>query len=191
MEYPLVEALTGCVGAGMLYSVSLFIPSATWADYLMAYTMGLILIPVIIIDLRHFLIPDMMVLPGALIAWVLADFRVNFDIFDSLMGGFGIALGLWAFATLLSWVLKKQAMGFGDVKFMLFAGSILGFQDALLAVVLSSFIGLIIIPFLTLMGSHQGGKKFPYGPMLGIATFMSFYWSEKIWSWYFEFVGLS
>lgn len=189
-EYPIVEFVTGVVGVLMIGAADLWIVDATWADYLVSYTLGLILVPVVVIDLRHYLIPDMMVLPGALIALALASFRQDFSLLDSALGGFGVAFALWGFATIMSWALKKQAMGFGDVKYMLFAGCILGFQNGILNVILGSLVGLVIIPFLKILGLRDLSGKFPFGPMLAVGTLLALFWGQEIWTLYFSLIGL-
>lgn len=190
VEYPIVEFIGAAVGCLMILGVKFWMPYALWGDYLMAFALGLILIPVIVIDFRHFLIPDMMVLPGAIIAWSLASFRYDFSFFESLISGWSVALGLWLFATVLSWVIKKRAMGFGDVKYMLFAASILGWQDGILNIVLGAFIGLAFIPLMAIFKSSSPSGMIPFGPMLGLGTVIAFFWSEPIWATYFKMIGL-
>ncbi len=184
-EYPIVESVTGLLGLLALFMVQSWFVDPLWGDYIAAFILMMVLVPVVVIDLRHYLIPDMIVLPAAVVIWAISPFRSQMGIVDSFIGGFGIALGLWGFAAIMSFALKKQAMGFGDVKYMLFAGSLLGFRNAVLTIVIGSFTGLIIIPLLKAFNQRELSSKFPFGPMLGFGTFVALFWGDKIWALYF------
>ena len=61
-------------------------------------------------------------------------------------------------------VLPREAMGFGDVKFMAAIGAFLGWQATLFALVVSSFLGSAVgIVGMTMKGRKRFAR-IPYGP---------------------------
>lgn len=66
--------------------------------------------------------------------------------------------------------LPREAMGFGDVKFMAAIGAFLGWQAAIFSLVVSSFIGAMAGGLLILLGRHARSKPIPYGPYIAAAA---------------------
>ncbi|MBU6392832.1 MAG: prepilin peptidase, partial [Planctomycetes bacterium] len=65
------------------------------------------------------------------------------------------------------WALKKDAMGFGDVKLMCMVGGFVGWKLAVAVFFVAPFFGLLMaIPVLIFKKSHL----IPYGPFLSLAT---------------------
>ena len=68
-----------------------------------------------------------------------------------------------------------NAMGGGDIKWMLALGSFLGTQKVLIALFLA-FIFAAVISILLLIFKIKGRKEFiPFGPFLAIGCFVSFH----------------
>jgi len=77
---------------------------------------------------------------------------------------------------------KKEAMGFGDVKLMAMLGTFLGIKKVILTFFIAPFLGLIFgIIYLIKKKSHY----IPYGPFLSLASLISLFWGEKIFSFFF------
>ena len=64
----------------------------------------------------------------------------------------------------------REAMGFGDVKFMAAIGAFTGWQGVLFALLGSSFAGLLVNVGLSAIGRRQWTARIPYGPYLAAAT---------------------
>ncbi|HWN95400.1 MAG TPA: A24 family peptidase, partial [Methylomirabilota bacterium] len=67
-------------------------------------------------------------------------------------------------------VLPREAMGFGDVKFMAAIGAFLGWQATLFSLVVSSFIGALVGGLLILLKRHERSNPIPYGPYIAAAA---------------------
>jgi leader peptidase (prepilin peptidase) / N-methyltransferase len=67
-------------------------------------------------------------------------------------------------------VLPREAMGFGDVKFMAAIGAFLGWQSTIFSLVVSSFIGAIVGGILILLKRHVRSNPIPYGPYIAAAA---------------------
>ncbi len=67
-------------------------------------------------------------------------------------------------------VLPREAMGFGDVKFMGAIGAFLGWQATLFSLMVSSIIGSIVGVTLILSGKREWSSRLPYGPYIAAAA---------------------
>jgi leader peptidase (prepilin peptidase)/N-methyltransferase len=94
----------------------------------------------------------------------------------------------------LYWVLhtvsKGAWVGYGDVKLGLFMGLALGWQNALLAVFLANFLGvLVIIPGL-LSGKLTRKSKVPFGPFLLLGFVIAGLWGDRAISFYLDSIDV-
>jgi leader peptidase (prepilin peptidase)/N-methyltransferase len=64
----------------------------------------------------------------------------------------------------------REAMGFGDVKFMAAIGAFVGWEGVLFALMGSSLIGLLAALALTATGRREWSSRIYYGPFLSMAA---------------------
>jgi leader peptidase (prepilin peptidase)/N-methyltransferase len=67
-------------------------------------------------------------------------------------------------------VLPREAMGFGDVKFMAAIGAFLGWQAVIFSLMLSSIIGALAGIALIVAGRREWSSRLPYGPYIALAA---------------------
>jgi leader peptidase (prepilin peptidase)/N-methyltransferase len=67
-------------------------------------------------------------------------------------------------------VLPREAMGFGDVKFMAAIGAFLGWQAVIFSLVASSFIGSLVGVGLIAARRREWSSRLPYGPYIALAA---------------------
>lgn len=159
VRYPAVELLTALL---FLFCWLLNPPMIALAGF----PFIAILIAGTFIDLEHMILPDFSTIGGMLLGLLLSflipslhDYGLEapflIEAMRSLITGFiGVLVGsgviLWI-AVLAETVLKKEAMGFGDVLFMGCIGAFCGWQGALFAIFGGALLGtLIVIPMLIL-----------------------------------------
>jgi leader peptidase (prepilin peptidase)/N-methyltransferase len=97
----------------------------------------------------------------------------------------GMAVGgaiIWVVRIVCSAVLRKEAMGFGDVTVMAMIGAFLGWQACVLVFFLSPFFGLIP-PLVTLLARRGVQAALPYGPFLCAAAATVLLCWAKVWPW--------
>jgi len=67
-------------------------------------------------------------------------------------------------------VLPREAMGFGDVKFMAAIGAFLGWQATVFSLMVSSMIGSLVGITLIVAGRREWSSRLPYGPYIAVAA---------------------
>ena len=174
IQYPMVELAMG------LLSVFLYSRFAISTSFFVYFIYVAALLIIIVIDLYHQIIPDVISLPG-IIYGVLASFILPFGSWqDSLIGllvGGGIfyliALGYYL-AT------KRQGMGGGDIKLLAMIGALQGFQALPFVIFCSSLLGSIIGIGAMVVQKKGGQTRIPYGPFLATASLLYLFFSEQI-----------
>ena len=202
-RYPFVELLT----AGLFLACWLLFPPAKAAA-------GMILCAIVVcatfIDLDHMIIPDVFTIGGAVVGvavsfllpalhgqahefYALASLRAALDAVLGVFVGSGVVLWI---ALLAEAVLKKEAMGFGDVKFLGALGAFVGWQGAVFAMFGGAMIGSVWFLFAVLWKKISGraatlapkietpdgqpaeaglGVHVSFGPMLGLGALLYFF----------------
>lgn len=73
-------------------------------------------------------------------------------------------------ATSAEVILPREAMGFGDVKFMAAIGAFLGWQAVIFSLMASSVIGSLVGITLIVMRKREWSSRLPYGPYIALAA---------------------
>jgi leader peptidase (prepilin peptidase)/N-methyltransferase len=180
-----------------------------------------IVICALFIDLDHMIIPDVFTVGGAAAGLLLsllvpmlhgqsheffgvASLRSGRDAMLGLCVGSGLVLwiALWAEA-----ILKKEAMGFGDVKFLGALGTFVGWKGAVFGMFGGAMLGCawfiaailwqkatgraapVALPAETPEGQPAElgfGVHVPFGPMLGVAALIYFFGAHRWVDAYFS-----
>ena len=173
IKYPLIEALTGFafVGVGLRFGWSL-----QFFEYI---TFSALLIAVGFTDLFDGVVPDIIVIPGAIVGLVFSALQGKAVLSSSI---FGLLFLLGVFALII--VVTRGGMGQGDATFGAMIGSFIGFKFSVVVLVLAFILGAIIGVIL-LSVSHKSGKDtMPFGPYLAIAAYIVVLYGYKILLWY-------
>ncbi len=155
----------------------------TW-EGLSAALLGVALVPVVVIDLEHHLIPDIIVLPAAalcLAAAIAADPR-------EWWVSVAAALGASGFLFLL-WLVHPGGMGLGDVKLALLLGAVLG--ASVIPALLVAFAGgaALGVVLLARFGSRARKMAVPFGPFLAAGALAGLWFGPAMIGWYAERLG--
>lgn len=120
-----------------------------------------------------FLIPSMHGVEGHLAGLV-----------HSLVGmGFGFGL-FWAISFFGRLALKKEAMGFGDVKLMGALGAYLGFDSIIFITFVSSLLGAVIGMSCIALGKQDLQSRIPFGPYIALAAIIWLLGGSGLWDAY-------
>jgi leader peptidase (prepilin peptidase)/N-methyltransferase len=194
VRYPLVELLTACFfvlvwlkyapesGVRALGLVPMMDAALLPVYWLMVF--GLILGT--FVDFDHMIIPDRVSI-GGIVAGVLLSILVpalhgQAHWLASLKAAaIGAGVGwctLWLIGVAGKLALRKDAMGFGDVKLMGAIGAFLGWQGVLFTLVASSFVGAMVGVGLVVGGRKDLQSRIPYGPYLALAAALWMLWGQ-------------
>ena len=173
-RYPLVELGTGVLFAAVVLSKGA--DRDAWLGLLFVS----ILVPVTLIDLDHRIIPNRIVVPGALAGAVIVAL-LDLDALPEHLIAAVAAGGFFLLAVLA----YPRGMGMGDVKLAGLMGIFLGraVAPALLVALLSgTLIGALII---ARKGAKEGRKTaVPFGPFLALGGLAGLFAGDEIVDWY-------
>ncbi len=77
-------------------------------------------------------------------------------------------------------VIPREAMGFGDVKFMAAIGAFVGWQGALFSLMASAVIGAVVGVGLIAIGRRDWSARLPYGPYISLAAVIWIFFGQRI-----------
>jgi leader peptidase (prepilin peptidase) / N-methyltransferase len=167
------------VGLALRYHDSWVLPA------FLAVAAGLVSLSAI--DLEHFLLPNRIVYPLALVTLALLTLGA---LGDSAWGALGRAVlgGVAGILTLgVLHVVSPRSMGFGDVKLAFVLGLALGWLGWG-ELVLGLFCGFLAgaLVGLVLIALRRRGRKdhLPFGPFLAFGTLVVLLWGDVLLRWY-------
>ena len=163
IRYPLIEIITAAIFVGIYLRYGFTLPAFLLAG------MAVCLMIMIVADLEHYIIPDVV---HILLAPLAIAYRFATETFSTdILWSFGLMTGL-ALALHYGYsALRGRAMlGFGDVKFFAVAGLWLNLTAIPVFLLLAGIFGVV---FGTIWQKVLGkGKVFPFGPALATALFI-------------------
>ena len=172
--YPFVELLTGVL---FVFTYWMF----GWSFYTLEMCVFVALaLPCVFIDLKHYLLPDILTFPGMFLGVIGSFFS---EIRTPMSSVFGLILG-GGFFWLLSWlyekIRKKEGMGFGDVKLIAWLGALGGVWSLSFIVFVSSLLGALVGIFVIAFFKGSRDTALPFGPFLIFTGFLYYYFSDAI-----------
>ena len=147
------------------------------------------LICIFFIDLEHLLIFNRFVII-ILVAGIVAIFFDGYtEWYDHLIGtvAFGGAMLLIYYGAI--WILKREGLGFGDVKLAFAAGLLLGWQKMLFAMLVASVSASIILVILRRVRGDEEGHEYPFGPFLAVGIGAALLFGAPVITWYTSLLG--
>jgi leader peptidase (prepilin peptidase)/N-methyltransferase len=188
-RYILVEALTGILFAWVYYLYGFsFLTLCYWL-----VSFGLLLGT--FIDFEHMIIPDRVTWGGMILGLLLSPLVPELHnaqtalagLKSSAVGaavGFGLLYGVMVVGT---WIFKKDAMGFGDVKLMGAIGAFMGWEAVLFTLMISSLIGSGVGISLIIKFGREWQSRIPYGPYIAMAAMI---WLLGGYTWWAAYLRL-
>ena len=201
--YPIGEALCGFLGVLALFSavavnagsvsLELFkapvVEPAVWAYALSMFWLLLGAYPVCAVDCKYKLIPDSISVGGIVEGLQISIIPGGVTPFQSLLGAVVAGGGLYLVGWTATKLLKKDAMGFGDVKLLAGYGALMGVTGAVETLIVAALLGIIVmVPYGKLRKSDDGSGQIPFGPFLAVAAPFIYLWGEQLFNLYVKFV---
>ena len=178
-RYPLVEGTT-CV----LFVACFF--RFGWSSALIASAaLVSVLVVCVLVDIDHMLVLDEVLIAGGIAAILMnAAFSALCSWQDMLLGIVAGAAPLALVALAAGKITGQRAMGGGDIKFMAMAGAFLGWQNALLALVLGSVGGGLVLGALLAAKKISLHRRVPFIPMLAGGAALALFFGKALLGWY-------
>lgn len=143
-----------------------------------------VLICIFYIDLEHMLIYNRFVLliaAGGLITMFHDGYTKPIDHVIGALAGGGV-FALLYFGAIL--ILKREAMGFADVKLAAAAGLLLGWQKFILAILVGSVVGSFVLVILNRVKNQERNTEYPFGPFIVGGMLLALLVGDAILTWY-------
>ena len=152
---------------------------------LLLLILSVIFIIIFFIDLKHFIIPNVLTFPLMAIGFIKSfDPNLNKAIFpnyiNSLIGGFVGYSIIWLIIYFYKKVRKKEGMGLGDAKLMAAIGFWFGWVSIPIVIFVSSFVALIFAVPSLIKKSLQMSSEIPFGPYIIIGCIIYVTFSNQI-----------
>ena len=184
VQYPLVEALSGCLAGIVAWKFGFGWPTAA------ALIFTWVLLAASVIDLRQQLLPDDLVLPLLWLGLATALFGLFADLPSAVVGAMAGYLALWSVYQVFRLLTGKEGMGYGDFKLLAALGAWTGWQHLVAIVILSSLVGAVLGLVLVLFRGRDRRTPMPFGPFLAAAGWIALLWGETIDRAYLNWLGL-
>jgi leader peptidase (prepilin peptidase)/N-methyltransferase len=174
-RYPLVEAATAALFAAVAWS---FGPTPTTLVYCAAIAL---LIAAALIDFDTTLLPDSLNFAlaglGLAAAWQHWTAVSLPDAALGLLFGYG---SLWALATSYQLLRGRRGMAEGDFKLFGALGALLGWQQLLPIILLSSAVGALVGIYMVLARGHGREVPIPFGPYLAGGGLAALFFGQEL-----------
>jgi len=146
--------------------------------------------PVCAVDCKYKLIPDSISVGGIVAGLLISIIPGGITPFQSLLGAVVAGGGLYLLGWCATKLLKKDAMGFGDVKLLAGYGALMGVTGAVETLIVAALLGiLVMVPYGKITANKGDGTgQIPFGPFLAVAAPLMYLWGEQLFSLYVKFV---
>ncbi len=184
-SYLLVELATAYIGYHLFFiNDNFFISNIenSWSLILtiLSFVLFCLFLVITVIDLKSKIIPDRFLLFSGLIVFFMhfSTEAPSESLYAGLVGMAFLSFSLAAVLWLGSLMLKRDAMGWGDVKMALVIGFLLGFDYGFFAISIAIFsgaiFGLMMMLYKRVRNENYRNLEMPFGPFLAIGTCVTF-----------------
>lgn len=180
LHYPILEAAMGMIGVGLFVKYG-----PTW-DFLAAGTFITIMLLVAVIDWRHLVIPNDVVVTGLICGISLILFSETQGLLESIIASLLAIEVLLSVLLIGNLVLRKECMGMGDVKLAGVIGLFVGFQGFLVSLWLAAIVALLYASIRSSKNrtsrSHfsLSSEPLPFGSFLALVSSGVLVWRSEI-----------
>ena len=179
-QYLLIELIT------IMYFLVIYYLFGITITTLLFLILGLSFIIIFFIDLKHYIIPNILTFPLMIIGFI-KSFDPNLNpifpnFINSLIGGIFGYFVIWSIIYFYKQVRKKEGMGLGDAKLLSAIGFWFGWISIPFVIFLSSIIALLFVIPSLIKKSKKLSSQIPFGPYIIIGTLIYLIFESNIQS---------
>lgn len=180
------ELGTFILGFFFIFSL-LYLPwwqSLSLQQSMLYFLIFFVLIFILLADLQYLIVPDFFIALLSILV-ILLQFVSRAD---WVLLGQAVLIACLFFVGLYfaaKKVLKKEALGLGDIKLMIPLALLLSWPKIVVSIFLSFIIGGFFAMLMLITGKKKIGQAVPFAPFLVVASLVSLFYGEMIWQWYF------
>lgn len=183
-RYFLVELFTGLL---FLFNVIYYGLNFT---SVISIILGCVFICIFLIDIDHYIIPDSMIVIIILLGLVSLITDLFIDVsdlsyLDRIIGFVSFGGVFLLIAIIGEKVLKKEAMGGGDIKLVAACGLVIGWKLMILGVFGGALIALFLEIPKIMLNKRGRYEEIPFGPYLVLGIYLSSLFGNILLEWYF------
>jgi leader peptidase (prepilin peptidase)/N-methyltransferase len=149
-----------------------------WLEFSIAFVVAAAFVVLFIFDIRHYILPDIVIFPTAVAIFVLHGLqRPDVMELSWMLAGVSVYVGILGLVAVIT---HGRGMGWGDVKLGILLGIFLSFPLSLAGLLIALWLAaLVAVPLLFLQ--KKGMKdKLPFGPFLMISALLVWYFDELV-----------
>ncbi len=175
-QYPAVELFTAhiWIGAALRFGASL--------EALHSAVFLTILLGIALTDAKEMVIPDQFSLGGVAIGLLIAGIPGGITFTDKVIGAVAGYAGFWLIKLGAEKLLRKPALGVGDIHMMAMVGAFIGGEGVFITMLLGSLAGLLIgVPYVWARGRLElMGTYLPLGVFLALGAAVAHAWGDLL-----------
>ncbi|HLO27352.1 MAG TPA: prepilin peptidase [Geobacteraceae bacterium] len=182
-QYPLVEFINA------LLALLLFLKFGLTLSFAVLFLFCAAMVVITFIDLEHFIIPDVISLPGIVLGFVCSFFIPQLGWQNSLIGIIAGGGSLYLVATGYQLVTGKEGMGGGDIKLLAMMGAFFGWKAIPFIIFTSSLVGSVIGVMVMVVQKKDSKLAIPFGPFLALGAILYIFFGSQVIHWYLNMGG--
>lgn len=163
IQYPIIEILTA-----FIFISTAFIVGDIVETFIIA-TLFTMLLALSAIDFKYKAVPDNISIPALFVSLFVNDFLISLTDALILAGGFSLL------RIIVSWVIKKEAMGEADIIIAGIIGATLGVEYGLVAIYISALIALPVFLIVS-----KKGYELPFIPFLALGLYLTWLFTDQV-----------
>ncbi|NOY61279.1 MAG: prepilin peptidase [Calditrichaeota bacterium] len=182
-QYPVVEILGTFL---ILFTLGRF--HFSFFSFFAAAMLSLLLV-ISFIDMQNYIVPNVLVLAGLVIAALKILLTRDISISSSILGLLGGGSFLLVAGIFGQIIFKKESMGAGDVKLAAMLGAFVGLKGILMSLFLAIFIAAFTGAMGILLQKLDRKSILPFGPFIAFATTLYILFPHQIEFYFYLFYG--
>lgn len=178
-RYPVTETVS------MIMYITIFLRYGFTIDTIQFIILSSLLFTASLVDLDIMEIPDRMLVLASLASLLRLTHGLKV-LPDMLIGFAAVSVPLLILVLIAERILKRPAMGGGDIKLIAVLGLHFGALKTLLILIIACIVGLIGAA----AAGRLKGREFPFGPAIAIAAWVVMLIGDSVAAWYLGLLGL-